>query len=51
MAASEVAVAASEVVKVVAQAPGVNWWGVVASSAVIGATVDAVTSLLTRHLA
>ncbi|WP_420213434.1 hypothetical protein ACN8ZM_40185 (plasmid) [Burkholderia aenigmatica] len=40
MAASEVAVAASEVAKVVAQAPAVNWWGVVASSAVIGALVN-----------
>ncbi|MBU9212023.1 hypothetical protein [Burkholderia multivorans] len=51
MAASEVAVAASEVAKVVAQAPAVNWWVVGASSAVIGAAVNALTSVVTQHLA
>ncbi|OXJ06909.1 hypothetical protein [Burkholderia sp. AU6039] len=51
MAASEVAMAASEVAKVVAQAPTVNWWVVGASSAVIGAAVNALTSVVTQHLA
>lgn len=50
MVASEVAVAASGIAKVVAQAPTVNWWVVVASSAVIGAAVNATTSLVTQHL-
>ncbi|MBR8186578.1 hypothetical protein C6Q14_27075 [Burkholderia ambifaria] len=43
--------AASEVATVVAQAPTVNWWVVGASSAVIGAAVNALTSLMTQHIA
>lgn len=51
MVASEVAMAASGVAKAAAQAPTVNWWVIAASSAVIGAAVNATTSLLTQHLA
>ncbi|WP_175816953.1 hypothetical protein [Burkholderia diffusa] len=43
--------AVSEVAAAVAQAPAVNWWVVAASSAVIGAAVNATTSLLSQHLA
>jgi len=42
--------AASEVATVVAQAHTVNWWVVGASSAVIGAAVNALTSLMTQHI-
>ncbi|EDT03471.1 hypothetical protein BamIOP4010DRAFT_3000 [Burkholderia ambifaria IOP40-10] len=48
MAASEVVVAASQVAATVAQAP-VNWVGVVASSAAIGAVVNNAMTLLVRH--
>ncbi|AMU19207.1 hypothetical protein QM312_35105 [Burkholderia cenocepacia] len=49
MVASEVVVAASQVAAPVAQAP-VNWIGVVASSAAIGAAFTAVTTLFGQHL-
>lgn len=50
MAASEVMVAASQVAATVAQAP-VNWIGVVASSAAIGAAVNALASFVSQHVA
>ncbi|MBJ9696425.1 hypothetical protein [Burkholderia cenocepacia] len=43
--------AASEVARAVTASPTVNWWVVGASSAVIGAAVNALTSVLTQHLA
>ncbi|WP_322080116.1 hypothetical protein [Burkholderia cenocepacia] len=48
MAASEVVLAASQVAATVAPAP-VNWVGVVASSAAIGAVVNNAMTLLVRH--
>ncbi|KUZ80157.1 hypothetical protein [Burkholderia ubonensis] len=49
MAASEVVVAASHVVATVAQAP-VNWYGIVASSAAIGAAITAAATLYGQRL-
>ncbi|PCE30221.1 hypothetical protein [Burkholderia ubonensis] len=48
MVASEVAVAASRVAPAVAQA-SVNWYGIVASSAAIGATITALATLYGQH--